>query len=161
MDPKSCSVSLKNEYKKTSSPKLLQKRCLVRLQGLEPWTRGLRVRCSTNWAKGACYAFFTQNWLYINAKKKASTILKFLVLLSSLSRSFTCFFFWKDRVDHISVGFHLLPGDRNHILPEMELIGPVGLLHQIGFCLIGIEFLLVRSIEGGRLLMTSSCSGSM
>ena len=31
-----------------------QKRYFVmRLQGLEPWTRGLRVRCSTNWAKSA------------------------------------------------------------------------------------------------------------
>ena len=26
---------------------------LVHLQGLEPWTPWLRVRCSTNWAKGA------------------------------------------------------------------------------------------------------------
>ena len=35
---------------------------LVRLQGFEPWTPWLRVRCSTNWAKDAylivCLSFF-------------------------------------------------------------------------------------------------------
>ena len=33
--------------RKTSTPS-------VHLQGLEPWTPWLRVRCSTNWARGAC-----------------------------------------------------------------------------------------------------------
>ena len=30
------------------------RRVVVHLQGLEPWTPWLRVRCSTSWAKGAC-----------------------------------------------------------------------------------------------------------
>ena len=45
---------------------------LVRLQGFEPWTPWLRVRCSTNWAKNAyliiCLSFFVsfvpQDMLY-------------------------------------------------------------------------------------------------
>lgn len=45
---------------------------LVRLQGFEPWTPWLRVRCSTNWAKDAylivCLSFFVsfvpQDMLY-------------------------------------------------------------------------------------------------
>ena len=38
---------------------------LVRLQGFEPWTPWLRVRCSTNWAKDAyliiCLSFFVSS----------------------------------------------------------------------------------------------------
>ena len=30
----------------------------VRLQGFEPWTLWLRVRCSTNWATSACHLLF-------------------------------------------------------------------------------------------------------
>ena len=38
-----------HKRKKAPSPKILfRNSASVRLQGLEPWTRGLRVRCSTN-----------------------------------------------------------------------------------------------------------------
>ena len=36
---------------------------VVDQQGLEPWTHWLRVNCSTNWATGPYYKFFTNKHL--------------------------------------------------------------------------------------------------
>ena len=63
-----CKLSF-SHTKKAPSPELLwlQKRYFqVRLQGLEPWTPWLRVRCSTNWAKGA----YTRDSLYPENRTK-------------------------------------------------------------------------------------------
>ena len=54
-------------HKKSTNPNNLMFKLvpLVRLQGLEPWTPWLRVRCSSNWANGPiCFLREAQTELY-------------------------------------------------------------------------------------------------
>ena len=51
---KICSIVSKHEKSTApAAPMSAKTVLLMRLQGLEPWTPWLRVRCSTNWASGA------------------------------------------------------------------------------------------------------------
>ena len=51
---KICSIISKHEKSTApAAPMSAKTVLLMRLQGLEPWTPWLRVRCSTNWAKSA------------------------------------------------------------------------------------------------------------
>ena len=51
---KICSIVSKHEKSTApAAPMSAKTVLLMRLQGLEPWTPWLRVRCSTNWAKSA------------------------------------------------------------------------------------------------------------
>ena len=65
----------------------------MRLQGLEPWTPWLRVRCSTNWAKGASYEIVCRiisNALPIIAEPFEKCKRKFYIFFIFLKFPFFC-----------------------------------------------------------------------